>query len=843
MNRFRLALIFARREMRSGFSGFRIFFACLVLGVMAVGGVGSLSQAFLTGLSQQGSVLLGGDASVHLVHRTANANELSFLKSAGRVSQTASLRAMAYALKNGEADERQLIELKAVDGAYPLYGAVGLAPNMALADALACTNRICGAVAEQTLLDRLNLKPGGLLRIGSQEFRVAAVLTNEPDRLSAGFSLGPHVIVSQAALKRTGLVTIGSLIDYTYRIAAPIAFSLTTFKADAAKQFPDAGWRIRGRDNAAPGLKRFVEQITMFLTLVGLTALAVGGVGAGQAISAFLDRKRSEIAVMKALGADGALIFLTFFVQVMGIALLAVATGLILAALLPFAVQAIYGAEIPVPASYGIYPSQLVLAAVFGILSAAAFAVPPLARAHEIAPANLFRDLVVRSPTRARWPYLAGAGIAGGLIVLLALALAPTPLFAAGFLGAAAGGLIILRLTAEGLRMGLRKLPRTKRPGLRLALANLTRPGAASVGVVTALGLGLTLLTAVSLLDRTISAQVAGSLPGTAPSFFFIDIQPSQTAAFDSTIARFKTATNYKRTPMIRGRIVSLKGVPAKDAKVESGARWALNGDRGITYAATPPKGTIITAGHWWKANYTGPMQISFDAELAQGMGLSLGDTMTLNVLGREMKGTITSLRKVDFSTGAQNFILVVSPGLIDHAPHDFLATVRVAPDEEPALYRAVTDKFPNVSTVRVKEAIAQLNTLLQKLSDGVRAASLITILAGLLVLAGAIAAGQRARLYDATVLKVLGATRARIAGVYALEYGMIGIVTGAIALGAGTLAASIVADQVLDLPFVFSWQAALLTVIAGGGATLGFGLVGAWSALAAKPAELLRNP
>jgi putative ABC transport system permease protein len=400
----------------------------------------------------------------------------------------------------------------------------------------------------------------------------------------------------------------------------------------------------------------------------------------------------------------------------------------------------------------------------------------------------------------------------------------------------------LLRLVAAGLMWTLRKLPRPRSPLARLAVGDLTRPGAATQGVVTALGLGLTLLATIILLDRTIAAEVNESLPSRAPSFFFVDIQPDQTGDFDRTIAAFKTRQDYKRTPMIRGRITSLNGVPSAEAKVDPDAKWALSGDRGITYAATPPPGTVITSGNWWAADYTGTTLISLDQDVAKGTGLKVGDSMSLNVLGRQIDGRIANLRKVDFRSGGQNFILVLSPGLIDKAPHSFLATVRVAPKEENAMYMAVTEKFPNISAVRVKDAIAQVNTLLQQLAQGIRAASLVTILAGLLVLAGTIAAGARTRLYDATVLKVVGATRAQIALIYVLEYGLLGITTGLIALGAGTLAAGMIARQILDTSFVFDAQAALWTVAGGGAATLLFGLFGAIAALNARPAQRLRN-
>ncbi|HTQ12471.1 MAG TPA: FtsX-like permease family protein [Rhizomicrobium sp.] len=842
MNAWRMAWRLARRELRGGLSGFRIFFACLVLGVAAIAGVCSLADALLTGMSQQGRVILGGDVAVGLVHRETTPAEHAFLARHGTVSEIVSMRGMAYALKNGAEGERQLIELKAVDGRYPLYGHVTLAPDMDLASALACVARICGAVAEQPLLDHLHVARGSLLRIGTQAFRVNAVLAGEPDRLSGGFSLGPHVIVSQAGLQRTGLVMPGSLIEYSYRVAMPPRASTEAFRKAARAAFPDGGWQIGDRDHAAPGTQRFIRMVTMFLTLVGLTALAVGGVGAGQAVGAFLDRKRAEIATLKAMGAEGGTIFLMFFFQVMTIAAAAVALGLVIGAALPFAIGRSYGADIPAPAIYAVYAGPLALAAAFGLFSAAAFAIPPLARTREIAPAMLFRDIVAPARARGRMRYLALAAGAALIVVGLALAVAPSPLFAAYFLSGIAGGLLALTLFAAGLRWLLRQLPRPGSSTLRLALANLTRPGAATASVVVALGLGLTLLSAVMLLDGTISAQVKDELPATAPTFFFVDIQPNETDAFDRTIHRFH-ADNYIRSPMIRGRITALRGVPARLARVDEGSRWALAGDRGVTYAASQPKDADITEGKWWPADYDGPTLISFDGELAEGMHLKLGDAITLNVLGREITGTIANFRNVDFSNGRQNFVLILSPGLIDKAPHDFLASVRVPPAEEEAMYRAVTDRFPNVSTVRVKDAIAQVNGLLQELSDGVRAASLVTILAGLFVLAGAIAAGQRARLYDSTVLKVLGATRAKIAAVYALEYGTIGLVTGALALGAGALAAWAVARYVFEVRLVFSLATALVTIMGGGAATLLFGLAAAWAALSARPAQLLRAP
>jgi putative ABC transport system permease protein len=837
------AWIFARRELRGGMRGFRIFFLCLLLGTAAICGVESLSDAFLSGLRDQGQTLLGGDVAVHLVHRAASAEERNFLRRYGKLSDTISMRAMAYALRGGKQAERQLIELKAVDGNWPLFGAPGLTPDQKLSDALYCEeDGVCGAAVEAPMLDRLHLRRGDLIRIGDGTFRIMAVLNSEPDRVSTGFSLGPHVLVSAKSLSATGLVRPDSIIDYTYRLAFTHNTTIEAFKADAAKTFPDSGWEIRDRTDAAPGIRRFVEQVAMFLTLVGLTALGVGGLGASEAVTAFLDRKRFDIAILKSLGADGRLVFLVFFLQVMAIALAAVVAGACVGAAAPFAIAWLYKDSLPLPPELGLYPLPLLLAVGFGLLSAILFSVPPLGRAAAIPPAGLLRDTVAPASARPAPAYLLTAFIAALLIAGLMLLLAPSPLFATEFMGGAAAVLLLLRLLAAGVTRGLRQLPRPRSPLLRLALGDLTRPGAATGGVITALGLGLTLLATVTLLDSSIAGEVNEALPARAPSFFFVDIQPDQTADFDRTIRSFHSQSDYKRTPMIRGRITALNGVPSADAKVSSDAKWVLNGDRGITYSATPPPGTIVTHGDWWPANYNGPELISLDQEVAKGTGLKIGDSLSLNVLGREITGRIANLRKVDFTTGGQNFVLVLSPGLIAQAPHSFLATVRVAPAEENALYSTVTDKYPGISTVRVKDAIAQVDTLLQQLAAGIGAASLVTILAGLLVLAGTIAAGARTRLYDATVLKVVGATRAQIALVYVAEYGALGLVTGVIALGAGTLAASIAARQILNVEFVFDGHAALLTVAGGGAATLLFGLIGALAALNARPAARLRN-
>jgi putative ABC transport system permease protein len=845
MHNLRLALTLARRELRGGLRGFRVFFLCLALGSAAISGVESLSTAFLGGLRDQGQSLLGGDVQVQLTHRPATKEEMQFLTARGTVSEVVTTRAMAY---SAQGPERTLVELKTVDGRWPLVGAPVFTPAQKVANVLACEDDgVCGAAAEQALLDRLHLKRGDLMKLGNVTLRLMAVVESEPDRISGGFgiNLGPHLLVSSKLLPRSGLVAEGSLVDYAYRLLLKPGVTIESFRRDSRQQMRGEGWRISDRRDAVPNLRRLIEWVSVFLTLVGLTALCVGGAGAGQAVLAFLDRKRADIAILKSMGADGGLVFLTFFSQVMGIALLATLLGAGLGVAVPFLAVWRYGAALPLPPLLGFHAAPILLAVAFGLLTAITFTVPPLSRSRVVPPASLFRDDVekeVGDPSgRAPLPYLLAAGAAAGAIVVLALWTAPVPRFALEFILGGAAVIGVLRLAAAGLKRGLVLLPRPRSPLVRLAFANLTRPGAATAGIITALGLGLTLLATVTLLGKAVEAQVRSQIPATAPSFFFVDIQKQDAEGFDRLIRSFSTASLYQRTPMIRGRIDSVNGVPSRDLRVAPDVRGYFNGDRGISYAATPPPDTEVTAGKWWPPDYDGPTLISIDQTLADGAGIRLGDTMTLNVLGREIEGRIASFRRVNFRTLRQNFSLVLSPGVIDKAPHAFLATVKVDPRQENAMYMAVTDRFPAVSTVRVRDGLEQLEDYLRKLSEGISVASLLTIVAGLLVLAGAITAGTRARVYDATILKVLGAARPRIALVHAMEFGLLGLITAALALLAGTVAAWTICHFILQIAFLFDPAAALATVAGGAAAVLLFGLVGALAALGSRPARVLR--
>ncbi len=839
-----IAARLARRELRGGLHGFRILLACLILGVAAIAGVGSVSQAILSSLASDAREILGGDVALRLIHRPATAEQQDHLAASGDVAGFVDLRAMARANAPGN-DRRALVELKAVDGLYPLYGELTTEPQLIPDDIFLPRDGLWGAAVDANLLERLELKLGQQVMIGELPVELRAIIAHEPDRASGGaigFSLGPRVMISKAALPDTGLVQPGSLVYYVYRLRLPESTDPAIWSRELAATFPDAGWRIRTMDEAAPSLTQLIGRTTLFLTLVGLTALLVGGVGVANAVRAYLESKTGVIATFKCLGASSWLIFRVYLLQIMALTAVGVVVGVILGAATPLLAGGLLSDFLEINIRFALFPAPLLLAAVFGVLTALAFATWPLARAGDVPAASLFRSTVAPLAARPRPAYIAAGLVAAVLLAGLAIVTAQDRGFATWFVGGAIGALLTFQLAGHGIMALARRVPRVRIPALRLALANLHRPGAPTPSVVLSLGLGLTVLVAVALIQANMSRQIMDELPAEAPAFFFLDIQPDQVAPFETLVATVDGVQGSQQVPMLRGRITEINGRRARPEDVQPEARWALRGDRGVTWARLAPDNSPIVAGEWWPADYAGPPLVSFDAETAAGLGLAIGDHLTINVLGRNLEAEVANLREIEWGSLAINFMMIFSPGILEAAPRMHIATVFADVASEGPLERAVTDRFANISAIRVRDALATVNRVVQSIASAVRLTASVTLLAGTLVLAGAVAAGHRRRVYDAVILKVVGATRRHLLTAFLLEYGLLGIITAAIAGLLGSVAAWAILTKVMEIPWQFEPGVVFATGIGCTLITLTFGFAGTWRALSHKAAPLLRN-
>jgi putative ABC transport system permease protein len=840
-----LSIRYALRELRGGLRGFYVFIACIALGVMAIAGVGSVAASLSDGLAREGRTLLGGDVSFVLFQREAKPAEVAFLRSRGELSSAATLRGMART-----ADGRlALVEMKAVDGNYPMLGSVSLSPDMPIPDLLAERDGAFGAAADPTLLARLDLKIGDRVTIGDATFQIRSVVDAEPDKLAGGIGLGPRFLVSETALRTTGLLQPGSLVRWIYRVKLPDGAdndrAMNALIDDARKAAPEAGWEVRSRANASPQLERTISRFTQFLTLVGLAALLVGGVGVANAVKSHIDRRLEVIAAFKALGATGRDVFVIYLAQVVMLAGLGSMIGLAAGAALPFIIVGLFGSLLPLPVVPAIHPVELALAFVYGLLTALAFGLWPLGRVHDVPVAALFREAVSAEWHRPRWRYLALMAVVIALLIAVVIGLSFDRRIAAVFVATSVLVFALLRGIAASVMALARRLPRTRFPMLRLAITNIYRPGALTPSVVLSLGLGLAVLVTITQIDGTLRRQFLAALPDRAPSFFFIDIPSSEAARFADFLKTTEPQSTVEDVPMLRGRIVAARGVKAEDLDPSADSEWVLQSDRGLTYTGEIPKGSKIVEGAWWGPAYDGPPLVSIEKKIADGLKLKLGDEIVVNVLGRDIPAKIGNMRTIDWQGLGINFVLVFSPGAFKGAPHTHIATLTEAHPgsiTDSRIIKEVADAFPMVTSVRVREVMETIGAVVSNLALAIRGASAVTLISAVLVLGGALAAGHRHRVYDAVILKTLGATRVRLLGAYALEYLMIGFATAVFGVLAGSLAAWLIVTRLMTLSFEWQAGSAAIVVAAALVVTVGLGLAGTLLALNQKPATVLRN-
>ncbi len=829
-------LAIASREMRGGLRGFAVFLACLALGVAAIAAVGIVNSGVTEAVRRDGRVLLGGDARIENVNQPIPEAELRALVPAGaHVVQVVTTTTMVAA-----GGRRVVASLKAVDGAYPLFGAVALRPAMPLDRALAGN----GAVAEAALLARLGIAVGDSVRLGSLDVRINAVIEREPDRLGGFVAFGPRLLVGTDTLARSGILGPGALARYTYGLALPAGMDAAAYVKGITQDHPDASWRARSSADIQPQIARFTDRLATYLTLAGLTALLIGGLGVGLAVEGYLASKRATIATLECLGATGRQIFAAYLLQITALAGIGVVIGLALGQLLPLLVRLLPASILPVAIDYGFYPLPLLLAGGAGLAAALLFALWPLAMARETSPAGLFRALVAPPRAWPRWPYLLMIGALLGLLALLAVLSVARTGIGLVFVGVAILSALLLALLARGILRLVRGIGERGPVALRLAARNLQRPGSGASSVVVALGAGLGVLTALALLQANLRRELEVQIPERVPAAIFIDIQPDEVERFRHAVEATPGAAILQSAPMLRARVVRIAGQPVDAASVDPHVAWTVRNDRGLTYQAARPEGTELAAGSWWPADYKGPTLVSVEDEVARGYHVGVGDTLSFNILGRVVEARIANLRRdIDWSSGRLNFVFILSPGALEAAPHTVIAAVDIPPDAEAGLYDRLAAELPNVTPISVGAIIRQVADVFRKIEIAVDIVAGVTLLSGILVLAGAVSSARRRQLYQTVVLKVLGARRADVLRLLAIEYLTLGLAAALVGGLLGTIGAWVLVGPVLGLPWFMPWPTVLLILLFGLALTLGVAATGVWRILGQSAAQVLRTP
>lgn len=824
----------AQRDLSARFRGLRLLVVCLFLGTAALAAIGTLTAAIERELADRGQVILGGDLEIEVWQRDLSPDERSALASYGTISSGTRMQAMAVA-----GDAAAPVELKAVDGRWPLYGALTLEGGRA-----AGAPQDDQAWLAQGAMDRLGIAVGDSFRVGTAQLRAAGVIADEPDRLSEGFQLGPTVIVAEDLPRRAGLIAPGAMYQSKHRVAFTPDRDPEGVQEELTARFPEAGFDFRSRDRASPGADRFVGRMGEFLTLVGLAALVIAGIGIGGGVASYLEARRASIATLKVLGASSGDIARIYALQIGAAALAGTVAGLIVGVAVTPLLAAVLDGLLPVGSGFVLDPLALLLAAGFGLLVALVFAATPLVRARNFPAMALMRARIsplARDRTALPW-------VLGGLaaIAVLVLATSREPLLAGGFLIGAAAVFGLLGLLGRGIALLAARLPRPANPLVRNALANLHRPGAQTGALVTALGFGLAAFVLLAGIQTSLDGNIQRSVPQQAPDYFVLDVPRDRAGEFEALIRAEHPDAQIRTVPALRGAVLAYGPQAAMTRvseleEIPDGA-WALRGERGLTYADALPEGNRLVAGEWWAADYAGEPLVSVDERLAGAIGLEIGDMITVGVLGVERTARIASLRAIDWDSMGFNYVLVFTPGTLADAPHNLAATVDLPEGSATGpLLRQLVSAFPSSSVIEVGGVLAEARTILGQVGVATFAAASVAVLAGLAVLIGAIAAARAARTYDTVVLRVLGASRGQILLMQLAEYALLAVVLAGVALALGASLAWLVVTRLFEFDWLPDWGT-MIAVLGGGLAfVLIFALAGSLPLLRAKPAQALR--
>lgn len=859
MKRAGLVVSLARRELRGAFKGFNVFLTCLALGVAAVAAVGQLNAFVKDSLRADAKSIQGGDLSIRRMHLPLDPPDLDWLRSLGAVSEYTGMRSMARATAR-PAEAPALVEIKAVDARYPLFGRVLLDSGRSLEKALAVRGGLPGLIGDTQLLARLQVRVGDVVRIGKQEFRINDVLRREPDRASAGFSFGPRVLMTQDALKSTGLLQPGSIVRHVYKLRlggpkanAPLA-GVQRIKAALKERLDAMGVQVRDYTEAGSRIKEFLDDLAMYLTLVGLLSLLVGGVGVANGVQGYLESKTGAIATLKSLGATRRTIMSVYLSQTLFLAALGCLAGCLLGLGVSFALGDMLLARLGLASAAagkaGVWGAvswqSLAVATAYGLLTTLVFTLRPLSSACAVSPARLFRGYADPLPRPRSWKIHLLTGLVAAGILAVALLTNERTHVVLGFAAGVAAGILLFALLSWIIIRAASRLPHPRNPRLRQAVANLHRPGARTQGVVYSLGLGLTALAAVVLIDGNMREMLGRNLPETAPAFFFLDVPAKRIEAFKKTVTSTPGVVRLEYVPSIRGRIVRINGVPADQAEVAPDAQWALRSERGITYADAMPGKVKLVAGRWWPADYKGEPRICLAQRLAEGFDVGVGDSLTINLLGRQVTARIACIRHVDWRTLALNHAIIFAPGVVERTPHSYIATAYIKhgahSGADQPLARRIAARFPNVAAIHVQDVLAEVTRITDNIGLAVQAAAVLTLLIGLLVLSETLRVNMKSRYYDAVLFKVLGATRADVISSLTFEFLILGFVTALFSAALGCAAAYVFITEatmgqwrVLPLPL-------LAVCLAGTLCTLATGLLGVGKVLGLKAWPVLRN-
>ena len=898
----------AWREIRGSWRQFVFFLACLAVGVGSVVGIELFATNVESLILRDARSLLGGDLEIRAAHQLSESGRKTLDDLKARHVEVTHVRelvgmaavpvagysqtpdddcpspctpgsSLGQALSQGEREfepqATQLVELKAVEDQYPLYGQVEITPQQSLRDSLApldCPSLPCfGAVVQESLLISFGLQLHDHLKIGQAWFAVTGILVKEPDRVASAFSLGPRVLISRQALRATDLIKPGSRIRERYLLRVPESLALDPLRGELQGRLGPEGAGVSSYRDAQPRIRRFLDQLTTYLGLIGLTSLFVGGIGIACTIHGFMRHKLTTVAILKTLGANAGLLMRVYLFQSLFMGCLGSLGGVALGVGLQRLLPVLLGELIPVTISSHVTVLPLSKGLLVGVVTTFCFTIWPLLAIRAIPPALVFRREVEQhhvpiEGSRLRWTWnallqlvrdrhrLVTAVMMGCGLTVLAAWQARSLTLGALFIVAFCAAVILLQIGVWALLHGLDTLPRPRSFVIRQALGNVQRPGNFTRGMAVAIGVGVMVIVTVALVKSSLLVALGERIPKDAPTFFFIDIQPDQREAFEEIVQREAAQAPYRLTPVVRARLRAIDG-HVIDPEEHKGKKngWYFTREYVLTALSALPRDNVVVKGAWWAADSPDAKQtdarqqeasirVSVEDQAAANFGVDVGSTIEFTVQGAPVSAVVQSTRQVDWGSFTMNFFMILSPGALDGAPMTYIVSAKVEAEEELPLQHALVRALPNVTAIKVGDVLANVARLLEQLAWAIQGIAFLSMASGAVVMTAAVSSTRYRRLYESAILKAIGGTRRVVVASFAVEFALIGGLAGLVGVGLASALSWAILHFFLDLawsvqPLVLGWGL-LVTV----GLAVAVGLLSTFKILGEPPLAVLRQ-
>ena len=791
------------RELKGSFNEFKIVMISIFLGVFIITAVGSLSKNLIYEINNKSSELLGGDFELSTTYQEFPIKIKKWLEKNGKTSQIVELRTMLTS-NQSVGVKRRIVELKAVDQNWPLIGIPIIVPNKSINKSLKMNNNNNGALIDASLKKQLEIQVGDVLQLGKTKIQISGIIKKEPDRMFSFATFGSRLLISNATLKASGLVIPGSLVKYKIKF---IPYNKNIDLSFLKKFVSGTNISIKNIKNSTTNFNSFIEKTSLFISLVGLITLLISGVGISNGVKGYLIKKIKNIAIFKTLGAQNSTVFKIYFFQIIFIFLISIIPALIAGISIPFLLKTIISDSFLSSFEPFIFLEPIIISFLFGLIVCILFTIIPIAKTYEIKPIQLLRLSAHHSLNNYSKKISALILILIFALCFLIFKLTNDLKLSVYIFGVVLISFLILKGMTNLLFLSFRKLKFKIGSLLEIARKSLIRPDTFAKSIVISFSIGLALLITLNIIEESLDYKISNTINKQAPNYFLIDIQPNQINQVKAMTSKFIGEDSLNAQPMLRGRVTSINNIKVENLKINKDVNWVLKRDRAFSWSNKTPKNVKIISGKWWPQDYTGPLLLSIGDKVAKGLNVKIGDKIEVNILGRNFEAEIFNTREIIWQNMDINFIFILSKNKIQNAPHSWIATTTTANKEmNNTLIEKIVSNFSNISSVSVEETYVAIKSILNLLITIVNSIALVTLLSGVIVLAGILNVSKKDKLYEVAILKILGASPKKIIFLWLQEFLIIGLMASLISILIGMSVSFILVTYIFQIDYNFNY-------------------------------------